>query len=180
LSEKKKLIDELKSFENLETRDQDVMQKLDEFMLLLDKSALNSNAIKDLKNKVNTAMDKKLSGQDLLNDVKQLAASEMDKLDQLDKLETLLKNNHFDSRNVKRLSFKATIYTGIKVVIGLLFVTLGFAMIIMQAPPYFEMFTIFHFTRDDGVTLMDLISLIIVAVGIYIIIKSIFNPATNE
>src|SRR5690606_9549224 len=118
--------------------------------------------------------------QPLINEVKNLATSSMDRLDQLDQLENLLKSSHFDSRNIKRLNLKTVIYKGIKAVIGLLFVTLGFAMIIMPAPPYFEMFTIFHFTQDDGVTLMDLISLIIVAVGIYIIIKSVFNLATNE
>jgi len=59
-------------------------------------------------------------------------------------------------------------------------VTLGFAMIIMPAPPYFEMFTIFYFNDNDGVTLMDLISLIIIAIGLYIIVKTISNFKSNE
>jgi hypothetical protein len=53
-------------------------------------------------------------------------------------------------------------------------------MIIMPAPPYFEMFTIYYFNANDGVTLMDLISLIIVAVGIYIMINAILNLKANE
>jgi hypothetical protein len=47
---------------------------------------------------------------------------------------------------------------------------------VMPAPPYFEMFTIFYFTPDDGFTLMDLISLIIIATGTFIVIRSVLNP----
>lgn len=180
MNEKKKLIEELKSFEELGIRDQEIMHKLDEFLFLLDKSALNSTAIKELKIKIDKAIHKKMLGQPLLDELKSLATSKMDKLDQLDQLEVLLKSSHFDSRSIKKLTFKAALYRVIKGVIGLLFVILGFAMIIMPAPPYFEMFTIFYFTQDDGVTLMDLISLIVVAVGIYIIIKSALNLSTND
>lgn len=54
------------------------------------------------------------------------------------------------------------------VVIGAVMITLGLAMIIMPAPPYFELFTIYHFNASDGVTLMDLIALVIVFTGIYL------------
>lgn len=106
--------------------------------------------------------------------------AELDKMEQLDKLELLLNNNHFDSTDTKKINIKSGISRFAKGVIGLLFVTLGFAMIIMPAPPYFEMFTIFYFNPNDGVTLMDLISLIIVAVGIYIMINAILNLKSNE
>ena len=58
-------------------------------------------------------------------------------------------------------------------VIGILMIGLGFAMIVMPAPPYFEMFTIYYFSADDGVTLMDIISLIIILAGVYLVIRSI-------
>ena len=52
---------------------------------------------------------------------------------------------------------------------------LGFGMIIMPAPPNFEMFTIFFITPEDGVTLMDIIALIIVFISIFIIIGGYKN-----
>jgi len=179
LADKKKITDELKNFESLEKEDRDLQDKLNEFILLLNESKLDSENVKDLKHRINTAIDEKLREKQLKN-VRKLASAEMDKLDQLDQLELMLKNNHFDSREVRSAKLTQVLYRGIKGIIGLLFVTLGFAMIIMPAPPYFEMFTIFHFTQDDGVTLMDLISLIIVAVGIYIIFRSLFNLQQNE
>lgn len=63
----------------------------------------------------------------------------------------------------------------IKAIIGFLFVVLGFAMIIMPAPPYFDAFTLFYFSENDGVTMIDLVSLVIIAVGIYILVKTVFN-----
>lgn len=179
MADKKKIADELKNFENLERDDLNLEDKLKEFILLLNESKLDSENVKKLKHQVNAALDEKLKDKQL-NDVRKVASAEMNRLDQLDQLELLLKNTSFDSRDVKSRWLAQGIYKGIKMIIGLLFVTLGFAMIIMPAPPYFEMFTIFHFTRDDGVTLMDLISLIIVAVGIYIIFNALFNLKPNE
>ena len=60
-------------------------------------------------------------------------------------------------------------------------ITLGFGMIIMPAPPYFEMFTIFYFNQNDGITIMDLISLLIILAGIYLLIKAIVrNPSSKK
>ena len=57
--------------------------------------------------------------------------------------------------------------------ISLIIITLGFAMIILPAPPNFEMFTVFYFNQDDGVTIMDLISLIIVFAGVFLLISTV-------
>ena len=53
-----------------------------------------------------------------------------------------------------------------------LLVLLGFGMIIMPAPPYFEMFTLFYINPNDGVTIMDVISLIVAFTGVYILIST--------
>ena len=176
---KKKITDELKNFDELAKEDRELQEKLGEFILLLNESKLDSDNVKVLKDKINTALDEKMQGKQV-KDVRTLVSADMNPLEQLDQLEILLKNNHFDSKTVGSKAVAQLFSRGIKGIIGLLFVTLGFAMIIMPAPPYFEMFTIFHFTRDDGVTLMDLISLIIVAVGIYIIFNALFNPKPDE
>lgn len=156
------------------------MEKLQEFIILLEKSELDSQNVKGIKTRIDKVLDEKLEGKELIRNIREVSSASMNKLDQLDQLEILLANNHFDSANAKSNRFKLGMYKGIKIVIGFLFITLGFAMIIMPAPPYFEMFVIFNFNWDDGFTLMDLISLIIIAVGIYIIIKSVFNIKTDE
>jgi hypothetical protein len=180
LADKTKISENLKEFAQLDRKDEELNQKLSEFILLLEHSNLDSENIKSLQSRVNVALDEKLTNQNLINEIKEVSLSDLDKLDQLDKLEFLLNNNYLDSKQTNKLNLTEKFIKWIKIVIGFLFVTLGFAMIIMPAPPYFEMFTIFHFTPDDGVTLMDLISLIIIAVGIFIIIKSISNIKKYE
>ena len=144
-------------------------------MLLLEKSDIDSENIKGIKIRVNKALDQKLRGSELIQEIKELSLSGMEKMDQLDQLEHILNSNYLDSRQVSKNKISDGLGKIVRVLIGFLFITLGFAMIIMPAPPYFEMFTIFHFTPDDGVTLMDLISLIIIATGTFIVIRSLLN-----
>ncbi|MFD0764793.1 hypothetical protein ACFQZI_07990 [Mucilaginibacter lutimaris] len=63
------------------------------------------------------------------------------------------------------------------VIIGAVMITLGMAMIIMPAPPYFEMFTIYQFNANDGITLMDLIALVIVFTGVYLALSALSKKA---
>ena len=175
-----KLTEDLKQFEDLERKDEELILKLNEFMILLDQSKLDTENIKDLQAKLNASLEKKINNRFVIREIKDLSLSELDKLDQLNKLEFLLNNNYLDSRQTNKIELNEKLARIIKIIIGFLFVTLGFAMIIMPAPPYFEMFTIFYFNPNDGVTLMDLISLIIIATGIYIIIKSIANSKSYE
>jgi len=171
---------EIKRFKNLESNNEPLLEKLEEFIVLLEKSDLDSKNITDIKGLLNKSLDQKLAGSNLIKEVKGIALSDLDKLEQLDKLELLLNSNHFDSKDVKKINIKLGVSRVVRGIIGLLFVTLGFAMIIMPAPPYFEMFTIYYFNANDGVTLMDLISLIIVAVGIYIMINALLNLKPDE
>jgi hypothetical protein len=177
---KSKLTEDLKRLKHIERKDEDLIHKLGEFMELLNQSDLDSENISQIRHTLNDALDEKLNGEDALERIQQVSLDNMPTLDQLDKLEFLLNTNHLDSKQAKRITYKSVFLKIIKVVIGLLFITLGFAMIIMPAPPYFEMFTIFYFTENDGVTLMDLISLIIIAVGIYVVVKSLSNMKSYE
>ncbi len=149
-------------------------------MNLLEDSAIDSDNIKLLQTRINRELDERMSSKSLIKELQEVSEADIDKLEQLNQLEFLLINNHLDSKQKHKFTISEKIIRFIKIFIGFLFVTLGFAMIIMPAPPYFEMFTIFYFNPNDGVTLMDLISLIIVAVGIYIIVKSITKPSTHE
>lgn len=180
MADKIKISENLKEFAQLDRKDEELNQKLSEFITLLEQSNLDTENIKGLQSRVNGALEVKLSSHHLINEIKEVSLSDLDKIDQLDKIEFLLNNNHLDSKQTHKINLSEKFIKLIKIVIGFLFVTLGYAMIIMPAPPYFEMFTIFHFTTDDGVTLMDLISLIIIAVGIFIIIKSTSNIKKHE
>ncbi|HKG08670.1 MAG TPA: hypothetical protein VKB19_19530 [Pedobacter sp.] len=173
MPDKNKLSEDLRHFEQLNAKDEQLIQKLDEFMILLKDSSLDSENIRGLKTQINEALDHKLGNGEVIEDLKEISLSNaMDKMDQLDQLENLLNSNYIDSRQLKNNKLKEGISKTMKAIIGFLFITMGFAMIIMPAPPYFEMFTIFYFSTDDGVTLMDLISLIIIAIGIFIVIGS--------
>jgi len=180
LTNKSKLSESLKNFEYLNNKDEELNQKLSEFITLLDQSELDSENIKLLQNKINVVIDKKLSKKKVIKEIKEVSLADIDQFEQLDKLEFLLNNHHLDSRSTKKITLTRKFLRVIQILIGFLFVTLGFAMIILPAPPYFEMFTIYYFNENDGVTLMDLISLIIIAAGIYIIVKSISNFRTYE
>lgn len=176
----KKLTEDLEKLRNLQSKDEELIQKLGEFVNLLQDSKLDSENIKQIKMTINHALDVKIDSESVIDQIKTISLGNLDKLQQLDELELLLTTNHLDSKQAHRITIKHILLKSITVIIGFLFVTLGFAMIIMPAPPYFEMFTIFYFNDNDGVTLMDLISLIIIAIGLYIIVKTISNFKSNE
>jgi len=177
---KNKLTEDLKRLKHLENKDGELIQKLNEFITVLNQSELNSDNITEIKETLNVALDERIVGETALERIQSVSTADLSKLEQLDQLEFLLNTNHLDSQQAKKITLRAHLLKFIKVIIGFLFVTLGFAMIIMPAPPYFEMFTIFYFTENDGVTLMDLISLIIIATGIYIIVRSFSNMKSYE
>lgn len=150
-------------------------------MLLLENSQIDSNNIKSIQNEVNKAFDKKLTGNQLINELKEVSLDDnIGKLAQLEQLENLLNHNFLDSKQTKPPKLTDRFGRTIQTIIGFLFITLGFAMIILPAPPYFEMFTVFYFNQDDGVTLMDLIALIIIAVGTYVVIRSLLNTKKHD
>ncbi|TAH08729.1 MAG: hypothetical protein EAZ12_07345 [Sphingobacteriia bacterium] len=55
---------------------------------------------------------------------------------------------------------------------GLLFITIGFILIVTPATPEFEIATIFYFNEYDGFTVMDLFALVIIFIGIYLFIRA--------
>ena len=91
----------------------------------------------------------------------------------LEGLEKLLSENQFDSRinAPKRGGF---VQKGIMFILAILLIVFGFAMIIMPAPPSFELFTVFYFNINDGVTIMDLLSLLIIFGGVLLFVLN-FN-----
>ncbi len=173
----KKIFEDLDSISRVNELELTLDDKLNELINLLNNSEINSENVKQIQQKFNNAIHKKLTEAELIAEFKKVDNVELSRLEKLDKIEMLLKTNYIDTKVVKSFAYKRFMEMIVPVLIGIVMVTLGFAMIILPAPPYFEMFTIFHFTLDDGFTLMDLISLIIILSGIFVAIKSYFKFA---
>ncbi|OJV12772.1 MAG: hypothetical protein BGO21_03255 [Dyadobacter sp. 50-39] len=91
----------------------------------------------------------------------------------LEGLEKLLAENQFDSR-INSPKRSKIVQKGVMFVFAILLIIVGFAMIIMPAPPSFELFTVFYFNINDGVTIMDLVSLLIIFGGVLMFVLN-FN-----
>lgn len=150
--------------------DADIEQKLDELVTLLRNADIDSAKIKQYREKFNNAIEKSS-----LEAFKELDNEALSREDLLNNLGRLLEEHPIDSAVTSSIIKRSATKRIVLGLLGLVMITLGFAMIIMPAPPYFEMFTIFYFSNDDGVTLMDLISLIIILCGVYLLVMSIIK-----
>jgi len=158
----------------------EIDEKMNELIALLAKSDLSSETAKAIRDRFNAAI--KSSGPKLeqIEAFHKLDTDNTPREVLLDEFSILLSNNQFDSKISKKHLRGERLSKMVLVVIGVVMITLGFAMIIMPAPPFFEMYTIFYFTRDDGVTLMDLISLLIILAGVYFLIKGIYRNSARK
>jgi len=131
--------------------------KADELVALIKQGEIDVKHIKAVQQKINTAANSVTTNISLSNEV--AAPNDLEALLSRHELNIELPQKTIDFDRIKRY---------VLIIIGVVMITLGMAMIIMPAPPYFEMFTIFYFNANDGVTLMDLIALIIVFTGVYL------------
>ena len=155
--------------------------RLDELIKLLEKSDLDSETAAIFKLKLDNALENAISPKDKIEAFKELdSKDDLSRERMLDNISLLLEKHDINSKQAKSYLWHESLKRIVVCMISIVLICLGFAMIIMPAPQYFEMFTIFHFTRDDGVTLMDLISLLIVLSGVYLLIKSIFLKQNPE
>jgi hypothetical protein len=175
LTIKKNIKKEVADFHELDENSPTLDVQLDRLIDLLNKSDLDSQKVSQMRDKFDSAMDKiqvkrrevfSNSGEELLDSG---AREEM-----LDNIQLLLATHELDSKQYRNYRLEIRLKKIIMSIISVVLIILGFAMIIMPAPPYFEMFTIFYFSKDDGVTLMDIISLLIILSGVYLLIKSLF------
>lgn len=181
MGSEKSIKSEIKKFQELDEAAISAEKKLDELLHLLESSKLDSDSIEKLHTKFNEAMERQsLSVQDL-DEFKRLDDNSLSRLEKADDLEKLLSKYKLDSNNATRI-ISTDKGSGISLMIlSVLLILLGFAMVIMPAPPYFEMFTIFYFSQNDGVTLMDLIALVIIFTGVYLFFNSLNNlKRTNQ
>lgn len=152
-----------------------IEEKLDELLDLLETSNLDSEAVNKIKTKFNLAVTRVEFSSKSLKEFEQLDDLSASRLELAENLEHLLSQYQLDSKVSKKIVIMDKLVKVSVIIIALILITLGFGMIIMPAPPYFEMFTIFWFSLDDGVTLMDLIALLIVFSGVYLFITSLMK-----
>jgi hypothetical protein len=155
--------------ENLEYKQ--IHNKLNELILLLSQSKPDNTLLQELQIKFNAALRSAADSTALEpykksknNFMKEEADSELGQLLLMDNL---------DKSAQRKLATGQIIGLVVRVIIALLLVLLGFGMIIMPAPPYFEMFTLFYLNPNDGVTIMDVISLIVAFIGIYLLVSTL-------
>lgn len=158
----------------------EIDKKMNELIALLAKSDISSETAKAMRDRFDDAV--KSSGPKLeqIEAFHKLDTDNTSREALLDEFSILLSNNQFDSK-LTRKHFRGDRLSKIVLgVIGIVMITLGFAMIIMPAPPFFEMYTIFYFTRDDGITVMDVISLLIILAGVYFLIKGVYRTTAPK
>ncbi|MEO3406870.1 hypothetical protein AAFN85_23340 [Mucilaginibacter sp. CAU 1740] len=151
--------------------------KVNELISLLQSGNIDKEHIKAAQLKINTAMEAAPSLQNF--DAFKELDNNLDRLDIVTNLEMLLTQHQVDSRRSKRYLLREKAKRIVLIAISVTMAVLGLAMIIMPAPPYFEMFTIFYFSKDDGITLMDVISVIILLTGVYLFLNATIKKANS-
>lgn len=173
---KEKSTKEISDDQSFVQKKQEADQKLEELILILKQSGFNNDTIEKYQLRFNKELDSDSTASESLAAFKLIDLNEhVSREELLDEFSTLLLSNKIDSKitsNYIRAKQTSRIFL---IITGIVMIALGFAMIVMPAPPYFEMFTIYYFSEQDGVTLMDLISLAIIFAGIFIFIRSLYK-----
>jgi hypothetical protein len=151
----------------------DVERKIDELMQSLAESGLPGEEIHALKQYFNDALQHNPAYHSYL--AKHQRAIPKERM--TEEIDIVFSGNRKRSRRFG--SGLKKFPNPVRIIISLLIITLGLAMIILPAPPYFEMYTIFYFNENDGFTLMDLISLLIIFCGVFALITTMLKRNTE-
>jgi hypothetical protein len=151
-------------------KETDIERRLDELIGLLTSADIDSAKVKVYQDKFNKAIE--ISS---LRAFEQLDNEALSREDLLDRLGDLLKEHPVDSEQATMYVKKSTAKRIVLALLGLIMITLGFGMIAIPAPPYFELFTVLYFPNGHGVTIMDLISLVIILIGVYLLIMALIR-----
>ncbi len=145
---------------NGQFKSQDLIDaRLAELISLVEAADLDYTDKRRIQHKINTAL--------------QLSGSSDDNPDNL---QQFFSGHKTDTRTARNNKLVKTVSSITRIITSILMVCLGFGMIIMPAPPYFEMFTLFTIpgsNGNDGVTIMDIISLIVAFAGVSLFISAV-------
>lgn len=171
----------IEQFEKLNLENKEPLEeKLDELIELLESSELNSDqAQKYLLRIENSIKNQTLKSKfEKFDEIAKDENKSREKM--LNEFEFLLASSDLNSEDAFKYVRKERYKIFILSILGILFIVLGLGMIIMPAPKYFELFTIYYFTRDHGITLMDVIASIITVCGIFILVNSLKHLKINH
>ena len=176
------IANEVKNLQQIDESHASIEQKLDELLILLAESHLDSESVKTFQDRFNNAVQYTVANKQQIREFKKIdeISDTSSREELLDQFSVLLVNSRFDSKLSSRFIRQERMSAIVLFLVGTTMVTLGFAMIVMPAPPYFEMFTIYYFNRDDGVTLMDLIALCIIFAGAYLMIRAFYKKVLKS
>lgn len=150
-----------------------IEKKLNELVQLLRQADMEKARIKYFRQKINNAF-KQTGPENQMEAFKAFDNQDgLSRNELLNSLDVLLSQHQLDSKLSKKYIRRDWTKRIILVLTGMVMITLGYGMIILPAPPYFELFTLFYFNDQDGVTIMDLISLLIILVGVFLIVVNV-------
>lgn len=172
MSIKNKIADSDADFHKNNEKEAAIAKKLDELVELIAVSDIDRETAEIYQARFNNAV--KLS-QDPLGTLGENVA-ENTKTDEnvVDDFSIMLSNKRYRVKFVKKFLYSGGLARVVLLLISVVLIVLGYGMIIMPAPPFFEMFTIFYFNQNDGITIMDCISLLVILSGVYFLIKAVF------
>ena len=172
---------EAENFHHQDENKDAIDKKMDELISLISTSNLDNETVRHYQQKIDNALYRQGIQIGQVEAFQNLDSLDASREVLLDEFSLLLSGNRFDSRITKKhRRIGENLSRLVLFVISLTMITLGLGMIIMPAPPFFEMFTIFYFNSHDGVTIMDLISLLVILSGIFFLIKALIRKPAGR
>ena len=148
--------------------------KIQELISLLENSRLEKKQAEVYQSRISASFKKAIAASQTIRSFRELDTDgNLSREDLLEGLEKLLSDNPVDSKMSKSYLRRITFQKIVSSLLSLVLIVLGFAMIIMPAPQSFELYTVFYFTPDDGVTIMDLVSLLIILGGVILLVTNL-------
>lgn len=151
-------------------------EKLDELIRILEHSNFNSEQLIRYKIRVEKIIHEKKIKEDIehFDEIDQFKAeTDSSKIELLDNFELLLNSSELNSEEAYKYVRHGKIKSIFKIIFGIILMILGLGMIVLPSPKNFEIYTLFYFTRDDGITVMDLISGLIIVTGIFMVLYTV-------
>ena len=172
MSIKNKVADSNADFHKNNENEAAIEKKLDELIEFIALSDIDRETVEIHLTRFNNAVKLSL---DPLGALSENSAENIQPADDLvDDFSILLSNKRYQIKFLKKFLYSGGLARVILLLISIVLIVLGYGMIIMPAPPFFEMFTIFYFNTNDGITIMDCISLLVILSGVYFLIKAVF------
>lgn|GEM_PF-1097750 len=173
MEKRKSISEQIVKFQELDKSVDSIDAKLDELLRLLESSDLDSETATNIRIKINQTIDQSKLSAESLKLFRQLDNSDRSRLELADNLENLLSKYKVDSKVSKKFIVAEKAMSVVQLVAAVAMIGLGFAMISFLTAPSFKKYTIFYYTADNSLTLIDIISLLIVFAGVYLFITSV-------